>query len=77
MEQTKRGGIMDKEKICGIYCITNKVNGKQYIGLSKDCLKRWADHYSKSYNSNRSDDLRKPLYMAMKNMDVKIFNSKF
>ena len=54
------------EKICGIYCITNNINGKQYIGLSRDCLKRWSDHYSKSYHSNKEDEKRKPLYMAMK-----------
>lgn len=54
------------EKICGIYCITNNINKKQYVGLSKDCLKRWFDHYSKSYHSTKKDDLQKPLYMAMK-----------
>ena len=49
-----------------IYVITNLINGKQYVGLSKDCHKRWADHYSKSYTSNRKDDLEKVLYKAMK-----------
>ena len=28
-------------KICGIYMIRNKLNGKVYIGQSKDILKRW------------------------------------
>lgn len=54
------------DKISGIYCITNQINGKQYVGLSKDCLKRWHDHYSKAYTSNRKDDLEKALYMAMR-----------
>lgn len=33
-----------KEKICGIYCITNTVNGKKMIGQSKDIEKRWGDY---------------------------------
>lgn len=32
---------MAKEKICGIYKITNKVNGKCYIGQSVNIYKRW------------------------------------
>ena len=54
------------DKISGIYVITNNINGKQYVGLSKDCWRRWADHYSKSYNSTRIDDLNKALYLAMR-----------
>jgi group I intron endonuclease len=54
------------DKISGIYCITNNINGKQYIGLSKDCHKRWWDHYSKSYTSEREDDVKKALYRAMR-----------
>ena len=54
------------DKISGIYCITNNINGKQYIGLSKDCHKRWQDHYSKSYTSEREDDVKKALYRAMR-----------
>ena len=54
------------DKISGIYVITNEINGKQYVGLSKNCLKRWADHYSKSYTSNKKDDLEKALYKAMR-----------
>lgn len=32
-------------KICGIYKITNKINGKCYIGQSKDIIKRWKTEY--------------------------------
>ena len=38
------------EKICGIYKITNLVNGKVYIGQSVDIYERWAEHkYNMSY----------------------------
>ena len=32
------------EKICGIYKITNLINGKVYIGQSQDIYERWAEH---------------------------------
>ena len=35
---------MAKQKICGVYKITNKVNGKIYIGSSNDIKHRWAQH---------------------------------
>ena len=35
---------MAKEKICGIYCIENLINGKKYIGLSIDIKQRWKQH---------------------------------
>lgn len=54
------------DKIIGIYVITNLINGNQYVGQSVDCHRRWADHYSKSYNSQKQDDLNKVLYKAMR-----------
>lgn len=33
-----------EEKICGIYCIENQINGKRYIGQSVDIYTRWKKH---------------------------------
>lgn len=33
-----------REVICGVYQILNTKNGKVYIGISKDCYTRWAQH---------------------------------
>jgi len=42
---------MSQQKISGIYKITNKVNGKHYIGVSVNIKSRWSNH--KSINSKR------------------------
>lgn len=44
-------------KICGIYCIENLINGKKYIGLSVNIKRRFYEHRSdlnadKHYNSH-------------------------
>lgn len=43
---------MAKEKICGIYCIENLINGKKYIGQSTDIDLRFWGHKN-SLNKNR------------------------
>lgn len=36
----------------GIYCITNKINGKIYVGQSINIEQRWKAHRTKPYNPN-------------------------
>lgn len=45
-----------------IYCITNKVNGKQYIGQTRTTIeKRYKEHKKNSFHSKGKDS--KPLYI--------------
>lgn len=37
---------MSKKKVCGIYCIENKVNNKKYIGQTINIKMRWRYHYN-------------------------------
>lgn len=39
-------------KLCGIYKITNDVNGHAYVGQAVDILLRWRKHISEAYNKN-------------------------
>jgi hypothetical protein len=36
--------LLAKQKICGVYKITNIINGKIYVGSSKDVENRWCQH---------------------------------
>lgn len=40
------------EILCGIYCIENIINGKKYIGLSRDIKRRWLEHRSALNSGN-------------------------
>lgn len=53
---------------CGIYKITNQVNGKCYIGQSKNIEERWKNH--KNYRQENSDY---PLYIAFKEYGIQNF----
>lgn len=62
------------EKICGIYKITNTVNGKVYIGQSIDIFTRWKKHRIFGRPSNTSNPEHKyPLYMAMRKYGIDNF----
>lgn len=43
---------MMRKKITGIYKITNKINGKIYVGQSIDIYKRWLSHERSTNTSN-------------------------
>ena len=47
---------MAKEKICGIYCIENLINGKKYIGQSRDIYTRWRSHKSQLNLNKHSNE---------------------
>lgn len=47
---------MAQEKICGIYCIENKINGKRYIGQSVNIYRRWSNHISVLNNNYHFND---------------------
>ena len=59
---------------CGIYKITNLINGHSYIGMSKNIEKRIKEHFSHGLNGQRKDDLEKPLYKAFKKYGLKAFD---
>ena len=40
------------KKTCGIYAITHKETGKQYIGQSIDCFERWKQHQTPKKGSS-------------------------
>lgn len=43
--------------MCGIYLITNLVNGKQYVGQSNDIEYRWEQHKKSSTNKHKRSRL--------------------
>lgn len=57
----------------GIYKITNKVNGKCYIGQSIKIEKRWSDHKIASHNQN-DKGYNYPLYKAFRKYGIDNFD---
>ena len=60
--------------IQGVYKITNLINQKIYIGISKNCWKRWSDHRAKAIHSPKKEDKNKALYRAMRKYGVENFS---
>lgn len=59
--------------ICGVYCITNKINQKKYVGLSKNILRRWSEHKRVPFNPN-SKEYDYPLYGAIRKYGIENFD---
>lgn len=47
---------------CGVYIITNKITGEQYIGSSKNIERRWYNYRSKGYRDKYKNSR---IYMAI------------
>lgn len=54
-----------REKICGIYKVTNNINGKIYIGQSVNIYARWNHHKSCCLNS-KCHEYNSPFYRALR-----------
>ena len=57
-------------KKCGIYLITNNINGKKYIGQSRNLVKRW-NHHKDEARHNRSTLL---IHNAMREYGIDNFS---
>lgn len=57
-----------KQQNCGIYKIENLINGKVYIGQSKNILRRWQEH------KNKYKTLNTKLYLAMREDGIENFD---
>ena len=76
--------MMTKEKICGVYCIENLVNGKKYIGQSIDIKLRWMQHKRDSiivrdtflYNSIRKHGMKNFKFYILELCDECSLNDK-
>lgn len=59
------------DKVCGVYSITDTIDGKRYIGQSVDVANRWADHIKRGLGADKGTDTK--LYTAMKTHGVENF----
>lgn len=57
----------------GIYKITNKINNKSYIGISKNIYRRWTDHKVRSKDENNRE-YNKVLYQAFRKYGIENFS---
>lgn len=55
----------------GIYKITNKINGKIYIGQAKNICERWNKHYLTAYSDN--DERQSLIHKAIRKYGIENF----
>lgn len=56
-----------------IYCYTNKINGKRYVGQTADFLKRYKEHINDSYNMNNKCGYNLPFHCAIRKYGIENF----
>ena len=56
--------VVGKTKICGIYRITSRVDGRIYIGKSVDIAARWQTHFKRAAGVDGNDKFALPCYEA-------------
>lgn len=71
---SKREAMM---KLCGIYAIVNKVNGKRYVGKSSSILTRWSSHLAALRSDKRNKDCNRYLYNSFKKYGESNFGLEF
>lgn len=59
--------------LCGIYMIRNKLNGKVYIGQSKDILKRWKYYEWAAKTVYDYNDTKRPIIRDMRKYGMENF----
>ena len=59
--------------ICGIYMIRNELNGKVYIGQSKDILRRWKYYDWAAKTTYNYNDTKRPIIVDMRKYGMQHF----
>ena len=59
-----------------IYCYTNIVNGKKYVGQAVNFNKRRKQHVNDSYNKNKKYDHNMPFHRAIRKYGIENFKVK-
>lgn len=58
---------------CGIYVIKNRINNKEYIGLSNNIRRRWNEHKDAPKHPRKDYHFKIPLYQAIRKYGIDNF----